>query len=51
MAGFNAQAIVAKVRTGNGVAILIGDTPVGFGQTSTQSLAFNLERFFGIGSK
>ena len=25
--------------------------PVGFGQTSTQTLAFNLERYFGIGSK
>lgn len=51
MPGFNAQTIVNKVRTGNGVAILVGDVPVGFGQTSTQTLAFNLERYFGIGSK
>lgn len=51
MPGFNAQAIVAKIRTGNGVAILVGDVPVGFGQTSSQTLALNLERFFGIGSK
>lgn len=51
MPGFNAQAIVAKIRTGNGVAILVGDTPVGFGQTSTNTLAFAMERFFGIGSK
>jgi hypothetical protein len=51
MPGFNAQTIVNKVRTGNGVVILVGDVPVGFGQTSTQTLAFNLERYFGIGSK
>jgi len=51
MPGFNAQSIVNKVRTGNGVAILVGDVPVGFGQTSTNTLAFNLERYFGIGSK
>jgi hypothetical protein len=51
MPGFNAQAIVNKIRTGNGVAILVGDVPVGFGQTSSNTLAFNLERFFGIGSK
>jgi hypothetical protein len=51
MPSFNAQAIVAKVRTGNGVIILAGDVPVGFAQTSTQSLALSMERFFGIGSK
>ena len=51
MSSFNAQAIVNKIRTGNGVVILVGNTPVGYGQTSTQTLAFNLERFFGIGSK
>lgn len=51
MPSFNAQAIVNKVRTGSGVVILCGDVPVGFAQTSTQTLAFNMERFFGIGSK
>jgi hypothetical protein len=51
MPGFNAQAILAKVRTGNAVAILVGDTPVGFGQTSSHSLSFGTESFYGIGSK
>jgi len=50
MPGFNAQAIVAKVRSGNAVAILVGDVPVGFGQTSTHALGFGLESFYGIGS-
>jgi hypothetical protein len=51
MPGFNAQTIVAKVRTGNAVAILVGDQPIGFGQTSSNSLGFGTESFYGIGSR
>ena len=50
MPGFNAQSIVGKGRSGNAVMILVGDTPVGFGQSSSHSVGYGLETFYGIGS-
>ena len=51
MPSFNQQALVNKVRSGNAVAILVGDQPIGFGQTTTNGIDFGTEQFWGIGSK
>lgn len=50
MAGFNQQAINPKVLTSNAVVILIGDQEVGFGQTSSLSVGYGTEGFYGVGT-
>jgi hypothetical protein len=51
MPSFNQQALVNKIRSGNAVAILVGDQVIGFGQTTTNGIDFGTEQFYGIGSK
>jgi len=50
MPGFNQQTLAYKVQSGNSVVVMIGDIPVAFAQTSTQTVDFGTESLYGIGS-
>lgn len=50
MPGYNAAQLNYKVRNANGVALLIGDQIVGFGQSSSPSQDYGTEALYGIGS-
>lgn len=50
MPGFNAQQINPKVLTSNAVVIMVGDQEVAFGQTSSLSVGYGTEGFYGVGT-
>ena len=50
MPGFSAQATASQARSGNTVAVAIGDTTVAFAQTVGLALPMGAEQLYGIGS-
>lgn len=50
MPGFNQSAINPKVLTSNAVVLMIGDQELGFGQTSSLSVGYGTEPFYGVGT-
>lgn len=50
MPSYSQTALNYKVLNGNAVSILIGDTVVGFGQTSSPTIDYGTEPLYGVGS-
>ena len=50
MPGWNQQQLQYKVLSGNSVLVMVGDVPVAFAQTSTQTVDFGTEQLYGIGT-
>jgi hypothetical protein len=50
MPGFNAKQSAPQVRTGNMVAVAIGQNIIGFAQTVGHNLPMGTEQLYGIGS-
>ena len=50
MPSFQASQINPKVLTSNAVVIMIGEQEVAFGQTSSLSVGYGTESFYGIGT-
>jgi hypothetical protein len=50
MPSFNQTQLSYKVQNANSVVVMIGNVPVAFAQTSTQTVDFGTESLYGIGT-
>lgn len=50
MPGFNQQQLAYKVLNGNAVALTVGDQLIGFAQSSSPSIDYGTDAYYGIGT-